>query len=244
MPHPPRPPMPLQTIEHRRLYRQIADQLSELIEGGEFAAGHRLPPERDLARQLGVSRPSVREALIALEVEGRVEVRIGSGVYVTGRRPEAALQTLPPDSGPFDLLAARSLIEAECAALAAGRADRAQRRAIEEALAALRSAVRACVVSDCVMADREFHLRIAEASGNSALLMVLENLWQQRTGPLYMKLDAIMVDASMWPAIFDEHRQVFDAIRAGDARAARAAMRRHLAAAKKRFSHSLDRGGA
>src|SRR5712671_6895877 len=74
--------MPIQTIEPRRLYRQIADQLRSLIEHGEYKVGTRLPPERDLATQLGVSRPSVREALIALEVEGLVEVRMGSGVYV------------------------------------------------------------------------------------------------------------------------------------------------------------------
>jgi GntR family transcriptional repressor for pyruvate dehydrogenase complex len=77
--------MPLQTIVPRRLYRQIADQLRQLIERGEFPVGARLPPERDLAVQLGVSRPSVREALIALEVEGWVEVRMGSGIYVCSR---------------------------------------------------------------------------------------------------------------------------------------------------------------
>src|SRR5664279_2517815 len=75
-------PMPFQSIEPRRLYRQIADQIRTLIRSGEFPAGARLPPERDLAKQLGVSRPSVREALIALEVEGLVEVRIGSGIYI------------------------------------------------------------------------------------------------------------------------------------------------------------------
>ena len=74
--------MPLQLLEPKRLYRQIAEQLRALMEAGEFAIGQRLPAERDLAAQLGVSRPSVREALIALEVEGWVEVRGGSGVYV------------------------------------------------------------------------------------------------------------------------------------------------------------------
>ena len=79
--------MPIQTIEPRRLYRQIADQVRGLIERGEYEVGSRLPPERDLALQLGVSRPSVREALIALEVEGLVEVRMGSGI--TSRRAKA-----------------------------------------------------------------------------------------------------------------------------------------------------------
>src|SRR5688572_33361469 len=73
--------MPLQAVESQRLYRQIAEQLRGLIAQGEFGAGSRLPAERDLARQLGVSRPSVREALIASEVEGWVEVRVGSGIY-------------------------------------------------------------------------------------------------------------------------------------------------------------------
>ena len=74
--------MPLQDVDSQRLYRQIAEQLRGLIAAGEFATGSRLPAERDLARQLGVSRPSVREALIALEVEGWVEVRVGSGEYI------------------------------------------------------------------------------------------------------------------------------------------------------------------
>ena len=74
--------MPLQAVEPQRLYRQIAEQIRQLVAAGEFAVGSRLPAERDLARQLGVSRPSAREALIALEVEGWVEVRSGSGVYV------------------------------------------------------------------------------------------------------------------------------------------------------------------
>src|SRR5690349_3269825 len=104
--------MPLQAVENRRLYRQIADQIAALIERGEYRPGQRLPPERDLAKQLGVSRPSVREALIALEVEGYVEVRIGSGVYVVDRTDKDAVAPLPADSGPFELIKARWLIEA------------------------------------------------------------------------------------------------------------------------------------
>src|SRR4051812_35769328 len=122
--------MPLQTVESSRLYRQIAEQLRGLIAQGEFAAGSRLPAERDLARQLGVSRPSVLEALIALEVEGWVEVRPGSGIYVrppqqrskgsaraaNGQAGEGA------DWGPLQVMQARELVEAEVAALAARHA--------------------------------------------------------------------------------------------------------------------------
>ena len=126
--------MPFQSIEPRRLYRQIADQVRMLIRNGEFAAGARLPPERDLARELGVSRPSVREALIALEVEGLVEVRIGSGIYVRAVPNGQARDATDALAGPFELLRARRVIESECAALAAKAARRAQLRAIDTAL--------------------------------------------------------------------------------------------------------------
>src|SRR5215207_4879245 len=99
--------MPLQTVEPQRLYRQIAEQLRSLMSGGEFTPGSRLPAERDLAKQLGVSRPSVREALIALEVEGWVEVRTGSGVYVLERSGQADERKVPPTEwGPLELIRA------------------------------------------------------------------------------------------------------------------------------------------
>ena len=115
--------MPLQTVEPQRLYRQIAEQLRVLIRKGEFAPGSRLPAERDLARQLGVSRPSVREALIALEVEGWVEIRTGSGIYVqstTQAKKAKAHATIDTSAewGPLEVMSARILVESEVAALA------------------------------------------------------------------------------------------------------------------------------
>src|SRR6204780_4669566 len=101
--------MPIQVIESRRLYLQIADQVRSLIAIGEFSPGSRLPAERELARQFGVSRPSMREALIALEVEGYVEVRPGSGIIVT--TPESGSQDCSGDEGPLEVLRVRSLIE-------------------------------------------------------------------------------------------------------------------------------------
>src|SRR5438270_7095237 len=112
--------MPLQTVEPQRLYRQIAEQVRALITGGEFQPGSRLPAERDLAKQLGVSRPSVREALIALEVEGWLEVRTGSGVYVLQRRSPRKVRAKVPANewGPLELIRARRVIEGDIAGLA------------------------------------------------------------------------------------------------------------------------------
>jgi DNA-binding FadR family transcriptional regulator len=231
--------MPLQAVDSRRLYRQIADQIAALIEKGEYTAGARLPPERDLARQLGVSRPSVREALIALEVEGYVEVRVGSGVYVLGPRTAAVHETLPADSGPFELIRARSLVESECAALAAKSASKAQVRAIEEALRQMdadRAKGRMPLES-----DRAFHQRIAEASGNSALALVVSTLWSQRTGPLFLRLEHHFDTPALWGSAIREHREIVRAIAQGDAAGARAAMRRHMNEAARRFSISWEK---
>ncbi|HUP31067.1 MAG TPA: FadR/GntR family transcriptional regulator [Usitatibacter sp.] len=232
--------MPLQAVDTRRLYRQIADQIAALIERGEYGAGARLPPERDLAKQLGVSRPSVREALIALEVEGYVDVRIGSGVYVVGPpRTTGASEPMNEDSGPFELIKARWLIEAECAALAAREATRAQVRAMEDALDEMDAQrVRGVVPLD---ADRRFHLRIAEGSGNSALALVVKTLWEQRTGPLFLRLEHHYDTPTLWDVAIREHREIVAAIARHDAGGARSAMRRHMNHAAKRFSSSWDK---
>ncbi len=218
--------MPLQTVEPRRLYRRIADQISTLIRDGEYALGSRLPPERDLAKQLGVSRPSVREALIALEVEGLLDVRVGSGIYVTHPGKRRRRDALQDDSGPFEVIQARWLIEAECAALAAKNANRAQ-------LAAIRAA-HAGVIKESkrdhnpLAADRLFHVSIADASGNSALVLLVQILWDQRMGPLYRSLERKLEYPKMAAETVREHQAIVNAIARRDPRAARSAMRQHM----------------
>ncbi len=230
--------MPFHSIEPRRLYRQIADQIRALIRSGEFPAGTRLPPERDLAKQLGVSRPSVREALIALEVEGLVEVRIGSGIYVQPGG-EGGEHTHEAEAGPFELLRARYVIESECAALAAKSAKKEQVAAIAEALAEMQREMEAGDHQP-LGADRLFHLRIVEATGNGALVAVVKLLWEERTGPLYKQLEHHYDSPALWEAAMGEHKAVLKAIAAKDARGARAAMQRHLNQAYKRFSIGWD----
>ena len=111
-------PLPLHAVEPRRLYRQIADQLAGLISDGEFPPGARLPAERALAAKLGVSRASVREAIISLEIGGLVEVRVGTGIFVAATAAPRG-PTADAGPGPFELLSARKLVEGEIAAVAA-----------------------------------------------------------------------------------------------------------------------------
>lgn len=240
--------MPLHTVAPQRLYRQIAEQLRQLMVSGEFALGSRLPAERDLALQLGVSRPSVREALIALEVEGMIEVRTGSGIYVQRTEPHSKPATTdtdtntPADWGPLEVMSARLLVEAEVAALAATHAQKANLKAIKAGLQQMKlEAARDQAPRE---GDEAFHEAIAQACGNSVLLDTVQRYWQARNGPLFERLGDYFEHPESWQAAIGEHQQVLLAIEAHDASAARKAMQKHLRQAHKRYSASWRRAPA
>ncbi len=233
--------MPLQTVEPQRLYRQIAEQLRQLIARGEFQVGARLPAERDLASQLGVSRPSVREALIALEVEGIIEVRTGSGIYVLSQHGSAKTLPAPGDNspadwGPLEVMQARLLVEAEVAALAAVNAQRQDLQAIRAALQQMKQETARGEMPR--HGDEAFHQAVAQACGSSVLLDTVQRYWQARNGPLFERLSDYFENPPAWQAAIAEHEQVFAAIQARDAPAARRAMQKHLRQAHKRYSAS------
>ena len=237
--------MPLQTVEPQRLYRQIAEQLRSLIADGEFAGGSRLPAERDLAKQLGVSRPSVREALIALEVEGWVEVRTGSGVYVLDRTGQnakgsrAQAQIPPTEWGPLELIRARRVVEGEIAALAATQAKRKDTDAMARAIDAMRADADRNVMP--LDGDRAFHTAIVQACGNVVLIETVQGFWDSRRGPLFERLGGYFETVDSWRSAITEHEAIHAAIRARDAQAARAAMHEHLDKSHSRFSASWRR---
>lgn len=233
--------MPLTAVEPLRLYRQIAGQIAALIERGEFPAGSRLPAERELATLLGVSRTSVREAIISLEIAGLVEVRVGTGIFVrdaAARRGPGASAAHEDAPGPFELLSARALIEGEIAALAARNARRADVRALREAITRMRDYAEAFAERDA--ADREFHERIAAMTGNGALTMVVSALWEQRRGALWKGIEERFHTPALRARTITDHEAIADAIEARDPDAAREAMRRHLSRVAREFQRRID----
>ena len=231
--------MPLQSIAPQRLYRQIADQLRALITQGEFAVGDRLPAERDLAQQLGVSRPSVREALIALEVEGWVEVRTGSGVYVLERERRAAAPVAETEWGPLELIRARRVVEGETAAIAAVQRRRPHLDAMGRALDDMRDMAARQVMP--MEGDRAFHLAIVEACDNTVLSETVQGFWDSRRGPIFTRLGGYFETVTSWRMAIAEHEAIRDAIAARDAAAARTAMHTHMDKSHQRFSASWRR---
>ena len=212
------------TGTHRKLYQQVAEALAARITSGQHAIGDRLPGERDLAEEFKVSRPTIREAMIALEMRGIVEARHKSGIYVT-QTSSANRQFGDLDVGAFELVEARLAVEGEAAALAATAID-------DDTLAQLTGLLNTMAIETeqrgKVDVDRTFHLLIAGATGNSVIRSMVETLWDLReSSPLCVHMFAAARRNGVAPRV-DEHRAIVNALAAHDSKAARAAMRAHL----------------
>jgi DNA-binding FadR family transcriptional regulator len=228
----------LQPVGVTRLYRMIADQIKSRIDAGHFTPGERLPSERELAELLEVSRASVREALIALEIEGYVDVRVGTGVFVTQRTengsPQGSIDSRARQPcrgiGVFELLETRLLLEPHCAKLAASNATTTHVAAIEAAAHAMHGSQRP---SDH---DRAFHLAIANACGNGAMASTVAHLCMLREdSAIFSRLDGLLVTGKEWAIAEEEHIRILKAILARDAAAAGAAMLAHLRGVRDRL---------
>lgn len=238
----------LPTLQPKRLYKQIADLVATHIKNGEFAAGSYLPSERDLAQQLGVSRSSVREALIALEVSGLVEIRVGNGVLVCTPEENPVDDSNHNDAdgkesdSPFLLMEARTLIEGEVAALAARNATNEQIVGIEETVSLMSEILQGLAEQqplpdeDLAEADRLFHMRLAEASGNYILVDQVEGLWGRRLSPIFRRIEKHYSNRDLKIQTIEDHRSIVDAIKARDENAARLAMHAHLSHVVRHFS--------
>lgn len=227
-------PPKLKPVEPRRLYQQIADQIRELIQRGGFDTGTRLPPERDLAQQLGVSRPSLREALIALDVEGTVEIRSGSGVYVCNPPPERSLKTTAAlGDSPTELMQARAAIEGTIVVLACARVTEESLSQLRKIVSGMRTEISAR--RSPLEYDRQFHLTIAELSGNSVMVRLIGDLFDERHSPISAKLSARSENTRTWNRALKEHEAVLRALEERDPLAAQAAIRSHLKASEDRW---------
>jgi DNA-binding FadR family transcriptional regulator len=212
-----------------RTYQKLATRISALIAGGEFEVGARLPSERALAERFDVSRTLVREAIIVLEIQGAVEVRGGSGIYVCASpvAPSRSTTFTPPAGpGPFELLRARCLIESEIASVAAETRKDADLDRIFAALAAMREHMHDKAANEA--ADRLFHLRIAESTGNSVLLQMVTGLWDHTKAPIWSQMESHFHTPALRQASQDDHQRVFTALLERNVEAARAAMRAHI----------------
>lgn len=208
----------------QRLYHKVANQILELIDSGVFPPGSRLPGERDLAQKFGVSRVSVREAEISLQAQGRLEIKVGSGAYVLDGGGYSSFGL--PKVGPFELTEARALFEAESAALAAPIITDEAIAELERLIAIMTGKLKSDMTSD--EADEAFHLTIAKATNNQAIIFVVGSMWEMRNQAAQLQKVYKAVCDKDPTHRGDEHQDILMALKNRDSGKARSAMRAHF----------------
>ncbi len=228
----------LRTIRSKRVYEQIAEQIEELIQSRHFKPGHRLPPERELAKQLGVSRPSVREAMIALETAGFIEVRTGDGTYVR-ELPHGGVR-FPwavggdPGPGPLEQFEARALIETELAVRATQTATPGDLVELEAILKRMEGSYR----RDGTRDDHDvylFHTILARAGGNSILAGLVKTLWDLRGAAMWKQVRRRVVRPEHIELVLADRQALLDALHAKDAARVRQVMHVFFDRARARY---------
>ena len=209
-----------------RLYIGVLNKMLRLIDSGEFPAGGRLPPERELAERFNVSRPTIREAIIALEVLNRVRVKTGSGIYVLEHHSTNGKDL--NSISPWELTESRALIEGEAAALAATHITDEELRQLEDSLHEMADENVQGELAEGD-ADRKFHRIIAQSTRNAMLVSIVENMWFVRNNAPEVSRAYKAICEQDGTKRIEEHREIFDALSRRDAKAARAAMHQHFA---------------
>jgi GntR family transcriptional regulator, hexuronate regulon transcriptional repressor len=189
----------------QKLYQQVARSIAASIAEGRYVPGDRLPSERGLADSFGVSRPTVRDAMIALEFQGLVEARQGSGVYVTSRaKPEE--DATEAEVSALELTEARRLFEGEACALAAAAVSDEQVAGLERIA---RDLANLAATEDGERLEHDFHLAVAHATRNAAIVAAVEEIWTLRRQ-------------------FPDHHRIVSALRDRDPKEARRVIHDHL----------------
>ena len=221
----------LELADRTPVPRGIVEQIQRLILKGGLKAGQRLPSQRELAEQLGVSRPSVREALTVLETMGLLTVRAGSGVFVANSNARSPLWRYSDRCTPADVYEARLGLEGYAARLAATRIDEPAKERLKRCTDAMHEALKAGDVIGLAIKDTEFHDMIFELSGNPVL------------AAMYRPVREMLVESQRLPMTqFDrlnetvrEHDAILEGIASQNPETAENAMQNHIRSAAGRY---------
>ncbi len=224
----------IKTFEGRKKSSLVAAKIIESIERGQLQEGQRLPSERTIAEEMGISRPPVREALSALQIMGVVESLTGDGTYVrSGARDllsgSKTIAMLEENESPFEVLKARMAIESVIIELAAREARAEDLLNMRRCLADMERAVETKDFEAYFAANRRFHLAVAEASHNSVLVRVMEHLFDVENQPLWREVcQKHFSSYENLSFYFPQHQQMYEAIEAGDQKRARSLVYDHF----------------
>ncbi|EHO47058.1 MULTISPECIES: FCD domain-containing protein [Haemophilus] len=229
-------------LDDLRSYKKIGNELKEQLANHQYQVGDKLPAERDLAEYFNVSRTVIREALIMLEIENLIEVRKGSGVYVTALPQRAASNDDfldKVDVGPFELLQARQLLESSMAEFAALQATRADITKLKDILATERASLEQG--DEDYVADEDFHRTIAEITQNEVIVQMQKALWDLRVNSQMWKgLHLHIPNQSYRHLWLQDHENIITALQRKDPAMAKKAMWQHLENVKQKLFELSD----
>jgi DNA-binding FadR family transcriptional regulator len=222
----------------QRRYLAVAQTLLAAIQQGRFEPGSKLPPDREVAKQLGVSRPTAREAILVLELLGAITVRHGDGTYISEmhHRPFDA-SGLDFGSSPRQLLEARIIVEPPVSGLLARHANGLDLDSVQGDLdAAVKLVDDLAALPTFVDLAMQFHARLTDLCTNRVLSHMVSDLVDVDRQPLWALLNQMALQTRQSRVtVIEEHQRIVDAVRAGDAEAAEHAMRAHLHANKRQL---------
>jgi GntR family uxuAB operon transcriptional repressor len=214
----------------KRLYQVVALRIARMIEAHADDPSWRLPSERELAEELQVSRPSIREAVIALEMRGLVEVRGRAGIEILPQRSnQISFDAINTDigPGPFELLQARLAVESGAAAIAALRANSYDLMRLEDSISRMHAEGASLLHNE--KNDREFHMTIAHMTGNAIIVSIMEALWAQRDASrMWKKIQEHIHAEAVRPLWVGDHHAILSAMKLRNGDAAFKAMARHI----------------
>ncbi|WP_016956630.1 FadR/GntR family transcriptional regulator [Catenovulum agarivorans] len=220
----------------KRLYIQIATKLAAEISAGEIKPGERFPSERDLASKYNVSRSTIREAMIALEVNQLVEIRTGSGIYALEPTTVNPIDLIDEFPSLFEILEARFVLETEAAKLAATRISNSELHQLMQLSTAMQEASESSDVARAEKIDQMFHLTIVRATRNNALISLYEWLWQARQKSVVTKQFHHKLRQNNADAVLEEHRNMLNALMQRDEELAKTTTMHHLKQVEKRLA--------
>lgn len=222
--------MTFQPIKAKKIYEEIVEQIRGMITRGELKPGNKLPPERDMAESLGVSRASVREALTALETVGILDIRPGEGTFVKRTSDSETFESLTlllsvEQTPVVQMMEVRRILETESAALAAKRGTTADLQKIQDSLRVMKTADS---ISEAVDADVRFHFAIAEATKNSVLLRIMNTVADLMHQTFRKDRENLYSNPALGARVIIEHEAILKAIQDRNPDEAWAKMLEHI----------------
>ncbi len=236
--------MPFQKIESEKLSQSVVRQIELLILRGILRPGERLPSERELSERLGISRPSLRDAVAALEQRGLLVSRPGAGIFVAEVLGSAFSEGLVQlfashDEAVFDYIDFRRDMEGLTAERAARRGSATDLAVVDAIFRKMEAAHAKRDPSDEAELDAQFHMAIIEASHNVVMLHMMRSMFDLLRNGVFYNRQMMFRQRTTRDMLLDQHRAINEALQARDPQAARAAVQAHLTYVEQAISEGL-----